>query len=556
MRGLVLFVVGLVGATMAQAQSGSIYADTPELSQIPTDGAPVELTLLFELPEQSPAINFFHWEVEAVGDIVIEGWIGRTSATCRSTPDGCTLQSDTEFLGTVHARLFGSGGRGATGFTWQSTPMEVGTLTVAATGPGFLRVKIEPGNLDISSETDIAIALGQCNDGADNDGDQSTDGDDPECVTALVRSEAPDSDGDGIADAVDPFPSQADHQLAQCEQDLGSCPLDRDACVLDLASASADLGACQDDLVSVTDTLSLCETDLSILMQSIALVMSLDPTAIPMGCGIGSFPCVGGRSMNVGLLSGFTDPLSTRFLFEFSGLSGAVEDLLGLGFTADPLPGVGRQLHIREVRVVASSLDTFELPNPFPVGQGSTSFLLRIIDADGLGSAVLEVIVDHIDSAGLPSGFPRDVFFSNTGAFESPPSVLAQFGSQDLDPDDDGVITDIDNCPGDSNPLQEDADLDLIGDACDLCPEYPSTGADFDGNGIGDECECGDQTMDGVVNITDLLAINDVIFGAVSASPLCDTNHDGLCNVADILGANAKLFGAPAYCERYPPPTP
>jgi hypothetical protein len=37
----------------------------------------------------------------------------------------------------------------------------------------------------------------------------------------------------------------------------------------------------------------------------------------------------------------------------------------------------------------------------------------------------------------------------------------------DLDSDDDGVDDDVDNCPDDSNPDQEDADSDGVGDACD-----------------------------------------------------------------------------------------
>jgi ribonuclease Z len=48
--------------------------------------------------------------------------------------------------------------------------------------------------------------------------------------------------------------------------------------------------------------------------------------------------------------------------------------------------------------------------------------------------------------------------------------------------------------------------------------------------------------------------VNEVIFEAQAASPLCDANDDGLCNVGDILGANAKIFGSPAYCAANSPP--
>ncbi len=100
-----------------------------------------------------------------------------------------------------------------------------------------------------------------------------------------------------------------------------------------------------------------------------------------------------------------------------------------------------------------------------------------------------------------------------------------------------------------------DIDDDGVLDADDLCPHFADpVQSDVDGNGIGDPCECGDQTGDGTVDVADLLAINQVIFGVIPASPLCDTNEDGACDVGDILGANAKIFGAPAYCSRYPGP--
>ncbi len=105
-------------------------------------------------------------------------------------------------------------------------------------------------------------------------------------------------------------------------------------------------------------------------------------------------------------------------------------------------------------------------------------------------------------------------------------------GARGGDTDLDGQCGDVDNCPIVVNPRQEDTDA----------------------SGIGNHCECGDQSGDGRVNVADILAINEVIFERQAASALCDTNDDGLCNVADILGVNAKIFGADAYCARYPGP--
>jgi hypothetical protein len=103
-----------------------------------------------------------------------------------------------------------------------------------------------------------------------------------------------------------------------------------------------------------------------------------------------------------------------------------------------------------------------------------------------------------------------------------------------------------------------DADCDGTPDTTDLCPFFAESapGADADGNGIGNECECGDQNGDGKVDVSDLLAINAAIFDPAQVTDLCDANDDGLCDVNDILRANAKIFGSPAYCSRFPDPGP
>jgi hypothetical protein len=100
-----------------------------------------------------------------------------------------------------------------------------------------------------------------------------------------------------------------------------------------------------------------------------------------------------------------------------------------------------------------------------------------------------------------------------------------------------------------------DVDDDGTLDGDDLCPRFAGASqTDTDGNGIGDDCECGDQSGDGTVDVNDILAVNAAIFNPSLVTPLCDTNDDALCDVSDILGVNAKIFGAPAYCSRYPAP--
>ncbi len=56
--------------------------------------------------------------------------------------------------------------------------------------------------------------------------------------------------------------------------------------------------------------------------------------------------------------------------------------------------------------------------------------------------------------------------------------------------DDDGIDTNIDNCPYNPNPEQEDGDDDLRGDLCDNCPLLPNfMQEDVDGDDIGDVCD-------------------------------------------------------------------
>jgi hypothetical protein len=87
----------------------------------------------------------------------------------------------------------------------------------------------------------------------------------------------------------------------------------------------------------------------------------------------------------------------------------------------------------------------------------------------------------RLKSYRAPGGVPED------STSYSSPWVFA-LGA--VDSDNDGIVDELDNCPGVQNPLQENADSDVFGDACDNCPQVTNhLQEDADGDGIGDLCE-------------------------------------------------------------------
>lgn len=82
------------------------------------------------------------------------------------------------------------------------------------------------------------------------------------------------------------------------------------------------------------------------------------------------------------------------------------------------------------------------------------------------------------------------------GASEACTSADAAVDPNDVD--GDSVMNADDNCPADSNPMQENEDGDEFGDVCDPCPPFngAADNVDGDGDGVGDSCDP-DQTVPG-----------------------------------------------------------
>lgn len=113
------------------------------------------------------------------------------------------------------------------------------------------------------------------------------------------------------------------------------------------------------------------------------------------------------------------------------------------------------------------------------------------------------------------------------GVFQGPLSMTLV-----RDRDNDGIPNGIDNCPFVFNPTQQDTNGNGIGDACE------STAA----------CTPGDANGDGMMNVSDAVALISYIFSSGPAPtpyPICsgDANCDCSTNVSDVVLLIGYIFG-------------
>jgi hypothetical protein len=150
-------------------------------------------------------------------------------------------------------------------------------------------------------------------------------------------------------------------------------------------------------------------------------------------------------------------------------------------------------------------------------------------------------------------GYVPDTVFDIVVTANAPAVVVnVQLEPINLDPDNDGVLADIDNCPAAHNPGQEDTDSDTVGDSCDNCIAAANPAQDdADLDGIGDACDfpCGDINGDASVVVSDLTYLVNYLFkgGPPPVDPAADVDGNPGLNIGDITYLVNFLFkGGPA----------
>ncbi len=121
------------------------------------------------------------------------------------------------------------------------------------------------------------------------------------------------------------------------------------------------------------------------------------------------------------------------------------------------------------------------------------------------------------------------------------PSESCQPGAVGIDDDEDGIPNFLDNCPDVANPLQEDSDVDDVGDACD------SEGPTPNSNGLGGADDCNDGVDNDGDGNTD--GVSDPFDNCHSIANPGQANTDGdqwgdACETADCI-AVATVWPTP-----------
>ena len=246
----------------------------------------------------------------------------------------------------------------------------------------------------------------------------------------------------------------------------------------------------------------------------------------------------------------------------------------------------GSDLNSLTATVIVSSTDDDRFPrishvsgNTFVCTFHRADTLIQIVSDDNgdtwgtetiINSPTDEVVAEYRGSNITEMG-SKVIWEYKNPAIAPDSSIFLHFASTGLvvDSDGDGVQDDVDNCPAIANPLQEDADGDLLGDVCDDCTDIDGDGfgdpgyaantctedncpavanagqEDADADGIGDACDdCTDTDNDG---FGDPGFVNNTCTEdncPATANPgQEDTNNDGIGDACCCTGIRGNIDG-------------
>jgi hypothetical protein len=116
------------------------------------------------------------------------------------------------------------------------------------------------------------------------------------------------------------------------------------------------------------------------------------------------------------------------------------------------------------------------------------------------------------------------VLYSEAGFNQSAIIGIINTVLENIDADNDGIYNEMDNCPDNYNPNQEDTDGDGIGDACDNCNN--------------DAFSVGNLNSDTMIDIFDIMLLIDLLTNNNPSECqllAADVNSDDIVNVMDAI---------------------
>jgi len=197
--------------------------------------------------------------------------------------------------------------------------------------------------------------------------------------------------------------------------------------------------------------------------------------------------------------------------------------ITGGGVGVGILAGSSAALTCNEVTNNVTGIDT-DAGSPAVTAASNAIAGNSLYGMDALGAAA--TVVAENNWWGCPAGPPNAGCDPVVGNFDVVPA--SAIPNVCVDTDGDGVSDSIDNCPFLANPLQENADADALGDACDAC-------TDVDGDGFGNPGfplnSCAVDNCPAVVNPSQV-----------------DTDSDGTGDVCDACtDTDGDGFGDPGF---------